>query len=150
MSLGRGSENLASRYNYPNKDRSHSESPSANSNFVIDSSMPDGTIISSADIYSWKLKKDYDGTIYAVYCVHVSLKCGFKWIVERRYSQFRDLRREILRIKPELKPLPFPPKYYLFNLSKSALDARQKTLNIYLSELISMTPQMLELCKPDI
>ncbi len=106
---------------------------------------PDGHIVSSADIYSWKLKKEYDGSVFAVYCIHVALKCGFKWIVERRYTQFRELRKEINRVRPDLGKLPFPKKNWMFNLSKSALKHRQSLLNSFLSELIAVTPQLLEI-----
>jgi serine/threonine protein kinase len=106
---------------------------------------PDGHIVSSADIYSWKLKKEYDGSVFAVYCIHVALKCGFKWIVERRYSQFRELRKEINRVRPDLGKLPFPKKNWMFNLSKSSLKHRQSLLNSFLSELIAVTPQLLEI-----
>jgi len=82
--------------------------------------------------------------VYAVYCVHVALKSGFKWIVERRYTQFRELRKEIKKVRPELKSIAFPRKQWLFNLSKAALKSRQDILNQYLSEIIAITPQLLE------
>ena len=126
------------------KERSHSESP-ARSVFTSEPMGPDGHIVSSADIYSWKLKKEYDGSVFAVYCIHVALKCGFKWIVERRYSQFRELRREINRVRPECARLVFPKKKWMFNLSKSALKHRQTLLSAYLSELVAITPQLLEI-----
>lgn len=151
MSLGsasnRANENLALKFN--SGGRSHSESPNMFSRpfRTGGEALPDGHIVSSADIYSWKLKKEYDGTVYAVYCIHVSLKSGFKWIVERRYTQFRELRKEVNKIKLELKGLPFPKKNWLFNLSKASLKSRQDVLNSYLSELIAITPQMLEIGK---
>lgn len=141
---------LHARYYHPMKDRSQSESPGVARIFPNHNGsdlQPDGHIISSADIYSWKLKKEYDGTVYAVYCVHVSLKSGFKWIVERRYTQFRELRKEINKVRPELKSITFPRKQWLFNLSKVALKSRQDTLNQYLSEIIAITPQLLEVGK---
>ncbi len=145
---------LVQRYHHPFKDRSQSEAIGIPRPFLhnqknnnLNDFQIDGHIISSADIYSWKLKKEYDGTVYAVYCVHVSLKSGFKWIVERRYTQFRDLRKEINKVRPDLKSVPFPRKQWLFNLSKVALKSRQDTLNQYLSEIIAITPQLLEICK---
>ena len=36
-----------------------------------------------ADIYSWKLKKGTDGKIYAVYVIHVLMKSGLKWTVDK-------------------------------------------------------------------
>lgn len=149
MSLSsKGGDNLGIRYHHPFKDRTQSEG-GANSNPRIfhqgENTSPDGHLISSADIYSWKLKKEYDGTIYAVYCVHVSLKSGFKWIVERRYTQFRELRKEINKVRPDLENVPFPKKNWLFNLSKAALKSRQEMLNTYLNEIVTITPQLLEI-----
>jgi hypothetical protein len=142
MSFG-SRENLHARHAIA-KERANSESPARNV-FSAAPMGPDAHIIASADIYSWKLKKEYDGSVFAVYCIHVALKCGFKWIVERRYSQFRELRREIYRIRPELSRLSFPKKNWMFNLSKSSLKHRQTVLNSYLSELIAITPQLLEI-----
>lgn len=143
------SKQLNSKF-YHHKERSQSESPNTIGGRIFalgEPLQPDGHIISSADIYSWKLKKEYDGTVYAVYCIHVSLKSGFKWIVERRYTQFRELRKEINKVRPELHSLTFPKKNWLFNLSKPALKNRQDLLNQYLSEIIAITPQILEIGK---
>jgi hypothetical protein len=154
MSLDGGSvtgkipNTLVARY-YHHKDRAQSDAPNQAMNFhnLNQPLQPDGHIVSSADIYSWKLKKEYDGTVYAVFCIHVSLKSGFKWIVERRYSQFRDLRKEINRVRPDLKNIPFPKKNWLWNLSKAALKSRQELLNAYMSEMVAITPQLLEIGK---
>jgi hypothetical protein len=152
MSLDRGTSSkgvpntLVSRY-YHHKDRAQSDSQNTIRLFPSEPLQPDAHIVSSADIYSWKLKKEYDGTVYAVYCIHVSLKSGFKWVIERRYTQFRELRKEINKIKPDLKSIPFPQKNWFWNLSKSALKQRQEVLNTYLSEIVAITPQLLEVGK---
>lgn len=141
-----GESGLRRHHQPAQKDRSHSESPQKSSNTYLDGPMqPDGHIISSADIYSWKLKKEYDGSVYAVYCIHVALRSGFKWIVERRYSQFRELRKEINKVRPDLQKFSFPKKNWMFNLTKSSLKGRQGLLNSFLAELVALTPQLLEL-----
>lgn len=99
----------------------------------------------SADIYTWKLKKSQDGIIYAAYCIHVTLKSGFRWLIEKRYTEFRELRNETRRVYPELPYAPFPKKMWMFNLSKSSLASRQSMLNSYLNSLIAVIPQPLEL-----
>jgi hypothetical protein len=38
----------------------------------------------------------------------------------------------------------FPKKRWLFNLSQAALQSRQMVLNTYISELIALRPQPLE------
>lgn len=103
--------------------------------------------IISGEIYSFKLRKTQDGTVFTAYCLHVGLSNGLKWIVERRYSQFRQLKREIELVKPELRELSFPTKRWLFNLSKSALASRMTALNHYLRELLIVRPPIQELSK---
>lgn len=110
-------------------------------------SSPNAVEITSGEIYSFKLRKGQDGSVFTAYCVHVSLSNGLKWIVERRYSQFRQLKREIALVKPELRELPFPTKRWLFNLSKSALASRMTALNHYLHELLGVRPPIQELSK---
>lgn len=129
----------------PQKERSHSESPQRGHNINLTTCNPnDLHTLSTADIYSWKLKKGTDGVIYAVYCIHVSLKSGLKWLVEKRYTQFRELRKEIKRVWPDLAQLEFPKKRWMFNLSRSALKTRQEVLNAYLAQLMDVRPQPLE------
>lgn len=142
MSLGGGNLQQKSR-RLQTKDRSHSEAAVFTGAF--DLSKADAYVVNSAEIYSWKKKKAQDGTIYAVYCVHVALKSGLKWIVERRYSQFRELRKEINQVRPDLKVLVFPKKNWFFNLSKAALSHRLTQLNQYLGALVAVTPQLLEI-----
>jgi hypothetical protein len=144
MSLGGGNLHQKSR-RLQTKDRSHSEAAVFTGTF--DLTKADAYVISSAEIYSWKKKKSQDGTIYAVYCIHVALKSGLKWIVERRYSQFRELRKEINQLRPDLKVLVFPKKNWFFNLSKAALTHRLSQLNQYINALVALTPQLLEIGK---
>lgn len=131
----------------PQKERSHSESQGGHVLNLTMCNANDLHTLSSADIYSWKLKKGNDGVIFAVYCIHVSLKSGVKWLVEKRYTQFRELRKEIKRVWPNLAQLEFPKKRYMFNLSRSALKHRQAVLNAYLAQLLEVRPQPLEVGK---
>jgi hypothetical protein len=128
----------------PQKERSHSESPQRGNLNLTMCAPSDLHTLSTADIYSWKLKKGNDGVIFAVYCIHVALKSGVKWLVEKRYTQFRELRKEIKRVWPDLSQLEFPKKRYMFNLSRSALKHRQAILNAYLAQLLEFKPQPLE------
>ena len=142
-----GAQNEAWRHTVQ-KERSHSESPQRIQNLNLTNCNPnDLHSLSTADIYSWKLKKGNDGVIFAVYCIHVSLKSGVKWLVEKRYTQFRELRKEIKRVWPDLAQLEFPKKRYMFNLSRSSLKSRQALLNAYLAQLMEVRPQPLEVGK---
>lgn len=128
------------------KNRAQSESP-MNTYKLDPFSSADNQIISSAEIFSYKMKKEYDDSIYAAYCIHVSLQSGLKWVVERRYTQFRELRKEIMKLKPELEKAPFPGKVWLFNFAKGALKSRQKLLNSFLREIVNLNPQLMEVGK---
>ncbi|KAJ1414796.1 kinase-like domain-containing protein [Ochromonadaceae sp. CCMP2298] len=128
----------------PQKERSQSESPPQNDVNLTLCDPREQNTLASADLYSWKLKKGSDGVIFAVYCIHVSLRSGIKWLVEKRYTQFRELKKEMLRVYPDLAQLDFPKKRWMFNLSQSALQNRQMVLNTYISELIALRPQPLE------
>jgi hypothetical protein len=125
------------------KDRAHSAQTMSLQDPL---SLTDNQTITSAEIFSHKMKKEYDGTVYAAYCIHVTLQSGLKWVVERRYTQFRELRKEIIKIRPQVEGFSFPKKVWLFNLSKSSLKSRQKALNAFLRELLTLAyPQLMEL-----
>lgn len=133
---------------HKDKERHKSESPMMSAMTPHDPfALADNQIINSAEIFSYKMKKEYDGSVYAAYCIHVSLQSGLKWIVERRYTQFRELRKEIVKIKPHVGEAAFPAKVWIFNLSKASLKGRQASLNTFLRELIAITPQLMEIGK---
>eukprot|EP01038_Epipyxis_sp_PR26KG_P008423 gene8423-11391_t len=108
--------------------------------------------IVSALIDSWKLKRGVSGVgisqrneIFAVYCVNVTLQSGTRWIIEKRYKEFRDLRREMIRMKPQVTKWNFPKKNWFFNLSVSAIKSRQDVLNEFLANLLALPIQPMEI-----
>lgn len=101
--------------------------------------------IETIDITSATVKKGLDGTQFAVYSISITLKTGLQWIIEKRYQEFRYLRREIRRIRPELDMLPFPEKNWFFNLSTSVLKYRSQKLREYLLALLEQRPRPIEL-----
>ena len=131
------------------KERSQSEAAELHTgNFTL-CNPKEQDMVASADVYSWKLKKSGEGVVYAVYCIHVALKSGYKWLAEKRYSQFRDLRREIKQVLPDAEQMEFPRKRLLFNLSHTILRQRQAVLNSYLAQLADLRPQPMELGERD-
>ncbi len=144
--MNSSSKDLVVRHKASGKQRSQSASPITQSapNLSLCNPKEQHDIV-SADIYSWKLKKESDGVIYCVYCVHVILKSGLKWIIDKRYRQFRELRKEMKLIKPELSSVKFPKKNWFFNLSKKYLKSRQTALNNYIHQIIGLSPQPLEI-----
>jgi hypothetical protein len=132
------------------KQRSQSETAQQATPSLIVSSNPsnahESLTVENVDIYNWKLKKEKDGSVYASYGIHVILRNGLKWIVEKRYSQFRELRKDIKLVHPDMAQIEFPKKKWFFNLNKTVLTDRQQLLNTYLRELILWKPQPMELC----
>lgn len=141
--------------------RSHSAGPSPTFDHL---SSHDSQLIASADVFSYKIIKKNRGknsdvsdensevkitsnSPYTLFSIYVTLKSGLKWVIEKRYSEFRDLRKEISRRFPALEKIPFPAKKWIFNFTSSSLKKRMKGLRIFLSELASVTPQIFELGK---
>jgi hypothetical protein len=103
--------------------------------------------VATVNISSWILKKDMDGSIFAVYMVNVEMKSGLRWCVQKRYQEFRSLRRQIISIRPDLESLKFPSKNWFFNLSDNILLYRVNLLKNYLTSLIQIKPRILEIGK---
>lgn len=101
--------------------------------------------VARTEIFTHKVKKGLDGTVFAVYPINVTMTSGRKWVIEKRYADFRALRREIILVRPDLADLPFPHKNWFFNLSSSVLRHRQEKLGEYLSALLKTSPRPLEL-----
>lgn len=92
--------------------------------------------LKSALIDSWRIKVGSRGENFAVFCVQVKTVSGLSWEIEKRYTQFRHLRRDLQRANEETKEMPFPEKRVLFNLSETNLSYRRKILSDFLSNLI--------------
>ena len=54
-----------------------------NQNTELNWSWNDTNDLDNADIYSWKLRKGPDGKIFCVYVIHVHMKSGLKWTVDK-------------------------------------------------------------------
>jgi len=108
-------------------------------------------VIEACEITSWKLKKGHEGNTFAVYCVNVIMRSGLRWVIEKRYQQFRQLRRALKEQCPDvltsetMASLSFPPKCLFFNLSSKLLQFRQDALTSFLCGLLNVDPQPQEL-----
>lgn len=85
--------------------------------------------------------------LYAVYGLEVSLADRKNWVVERRYSDFVILHREVYSclkaIVTEgefdlLPPLPHKTYWFKRDLSSEFLAARGKALNLFINDLLSL------------
>lgn len=145
-------QNLRVRDNKETKTRSQSDTIKVVSPPLLTVYTSKGTVktvnsLKSVEIKSWKMKKSRDSQVYTVYCIHMSLYSGLQWTIERRYSQFRNFRKELNKTVPPLAEVKFPSKQLLFNLSKSSIIYRQQKLNEYLNEIVAYEPLPVEISK---
>lgn len=114
-------------------------------NSMSSSKSEDIMAVCEANITSSKIRKEKDGSTYGTYVIQVSLHAGPKWSVEKRYHEFRALRRELCIVYSYLSDIPFPKKHWFFNLSEDVLKERQKGLNTFLNAMVGLDPQPREL-----
>ena len=97
------------------------------------------------EIPSWTIRKGNEEQDYCSYRVHVYLKSGIRWVVDKRFSDFRNLRSELNKVRPDLKVITFPKKRWFFNFSESFLEERKQHLCNYLRGLVLANPIPMEL-----
>ena len=80
---------------------------------------------------------------YTVYIIQVTFRSNEVWKVERRYSKFHDLHKNVVENMPYLKSrLPkFPDKKFLTSLTQATVQSREDELLKYMEELV---------CIPDV
>jgi hypothetical protein len=77
---------------------------------------------------------------YARYCIHVYHESGFRRVVLKRYSEFKvffDSIKESFTADERLRA-KFPPKQYIFNLSKNNLVSRRKAFSRVMQTIFGM------------
>ena len=117
----------------------------------------DSDLVTRISILSWR------GAEHITYPVEVSMASGQKWTVERvrllfilevdwitslcsqRYSEFEDLHNALVfkEVKVAMN-FDFPEKKW-FGHSADCLDSRQRDFESYLSDLILVSPPLVEL-----
>ena len=73
--------------------------------------------------------------------MQVKTVSGLSWEIEKRYTQFRHLRRDLQRAHTDTEWIHFPEKRIIFNLSEQNLSYRRKLLSNFLSDLIRRDPE---------
>ena len=109
----------------------------------------DHQVLDAAFISSWKLINACSdgGGPFACFCISVTMRNGLKWTIEKRYSQFRILRKTLKDSQSVSEDLldHFPPKIWLWNLSTATLQYRKERLTSFLQTLVKLDPQPTEL-----
>lgn len=81
---------------------------------------------------------------YTVFIVEVALGSK-RWTVERRYSQFAKLNKELTRQYAALRSFKFPPKTLFSTLAQATVEKRQEMFQRYLKKLLELQPRPVEL-----
>lgn len=95
-------------------------------------------------ISSWKFFKSKSGTIIVMYPIHVFMKSGLHWSIDKRYSDFLALHKELARVYEKVKNLSFPQKRWFFNFNEQNLMDRKTKFENYLTSVLAMNPIPLE------
>eukprot|EP00287_Rhodomonas_sp_CCMP768_P029207 CAMPEP_0202829758 /NCGR_PEP_ID=MMETSP1389-20130828/15727_1 /ASSEMBLY_ACC=CAM_ASM_000865 /TAXON_ID=302021 /ORGANISM="Rhodomonas sp., Strain CCMP768" /LENGTH=189 /DNA_ID=CAMNT_0049503351 /DNA_START=69 /DNA_END=635 /DNA_ORIENTATION=+ len=78
---------------------------------------------------------------HAVYVLKVSYN-GRRWSVQRRYSEFDEVDKALVRAfgkDPDVKLPALPSKVWVGGLSKENLDKRKNDLELYLQKMVAQS-----------
>uniref|UniRef100_A0A1A9WKZ3 Sorting nexin-29 n=1 Tax=Glossina brevipalpis TaxID=37001 RepID=A0A1A9WKZ3_9MUSC len=93
-----------------------------------------------------KSKRPTTGKYY-LYEIHITMRQNLEhWSTWRRYNDFDDLHKSLLKTHPSVALVEFPGKKRFGNMNKQFVDERRQQLQIYLLNLVETLPQ-LEACK---
>lgn len=95
-----------------------------------------------------KLQKSKHGaSSYHLYEIHITMRQNLEhWSLWRRYSDFNNLHKSLLKTHPSVSAVEFPPKKRFGNMNQRFVEERRQQLQIYLLNLVETLPQ-LEACK---
>lgn len=102
--------------------------------------------LSYVRISSWKFFKGQSGSVFVTYPIHVFMKSGLHWSIDKRFSDFRALHKELSRVYEKVRKIKaFPQKKWFFNFKESNLLGRREKFESYLTTILSMSPIPLEM-----
>ncbi|XP_078033388.1 sorting nexin-24 isoform X2 [Augochlora pura] len=88
-------------------------------------------------ISGYRLAEVSHGKPYYVYCIKVlETKCGARYFVERRYSEFSALHRTLKKENAEVAS--FPPKR-VRNCQPKVLEQRRAALELYTQKMLRLS-----------
>jgi len=109
-------------------------------------SLEDHRDLSYIRISSWKFFKGKSGSVYVTYPIHVFMKSGLHWSIDKRFSDFLSLHKELSRVYEKVRNIKsFPQKKWFFNFNQSNLMSRREKFEDYLTTILSMSPIPLEM-----
>ncbi|RHZ16211.1 hypothetical protein DYB31_008565, partial [Aphanomyces astaci] len=83
-----------------------------------------------------------DKSTHTVFALEVRLVSGLRWVIEKRYSDFRDFHDRMKKANASVRNLPFPKKHYFRGKSHSVIEQRRLDLERYVKDILHVQPLM--------
>ena len=97
--------------------------------------------IDSVTIPSDKIKTiEEDRSHHTVFTLEVRLQSGLRWMIEKRYSDFRELHEKLKRSCPEVKQLHFPKRHMFRSMTQTVIEQRRVEFQQYCRQLLEIQP----------
>lgn len=81
---------------------------------------------------------------YTVFQVFVHFQSGAVRFLEKRYSHFRNLHKNLRRIYVMVGKLYFPPKKFFMSLSLRVIEQRREAIETYINAVLALQPRPIE------
>lgn len=109
-------------------------------------SLEDHRDLAYVRISSWKFFKGKGGTVFVTYPIHVFMKSGLHWSIDKRFSDFLTLHKELSRVYEKVRKIKvFPQKKWFFNFNETNLMNRREKFEAYITTILTMSPVPLEM-----
>ncbi|OQR81726.1 ubiquitin-specific protease [Thraustotheca clavata] len=79
---------------------------------------------------------------HTVFSLEVRLVNGLRWIIEKRYSDFREFHERMKKANPSVRNLNFPKRQIFRMKSTAAIEQRRADLEKYLKDILAVQPLM--------
>ncbi|ETV95896.1 hypothetical protein H310_10934 [Aphanomyces invadans] len=83
-----------------------------------------------------------DKSTHTVFTLEVRLVSGLRWVIEKRYSDFRDFHDRMKKANATVRNLAFPKKHYFRGKTQSVIEQRRLDLEKYLKDILNVQPLM--------
>ncbi|CAK4376833.1 unnamed protein product [Aphanomyces euteiches] len=83
-----------------------------------------------------------DKNTHTVFTLEVRLVSGLRWMIEKRYSDFREFHDRMKKANVSVRNLTFPKKNYFRSKSQSVIEQRRADLEKYLKDILAVQPMM--------
>ncbi|KAF0688031.1 Aste57867_20313 [Aphanomyces stellatus] len=83
-----------------------------------------------------------DKNTHTVFTLEVRLVSGLRWMIEKRYSDFREFHDRMKKANASVRNLQFPKKQYFRSKTHSVIEQRRMDLEKYLKDILAVQPLM--------